>query len=281
MSLRLVLILAFFSSPLHAQARPALDTSRPLVLRVPGADRVQAQPDLAYRTVNDSALRMDLYLPRLTSPGRPPVVVLNSGASDARKWQGFVDLARIASLNGIAAVNFAKRYERGRLLEGADDLRALLTLLREKGDSLGVDGRRVCIWGFSGGGLLIPVGMTAGEQIRCLVGYYPAIDLRTILPMLPEAQRDSARRTLSAIDLLEGGARMPPMLLVRAGRDRAELNEQIERVAAAAAASKQPVELIEYPNGQHGFDVADDTDESRAIIRRTVEFVRQQLGVRP
>jgi acetyl esterase/lipase len=37
------------------------------------------------------------------------------------------------------------------------------------------------------------------------------------------------------------------------------------------------VELLEHPEGRHGFDTLNDDDRSREIIRRTLDFVRENV----
>jgi hypothetical protein len=46
---------------------------------------------------------------------------------------------------------------------------------------------------------------------------------------------------------------------------------------ATAVAANAPVEVINLPRHQHGFDGRDDNDESRRVIRATVSFVERQL----
>ena len=77
---------------------------------------------------------------------------------------------------------------------------------------------------------------------------------------------------------LEPRPELPPLLVVRAGRDDPELNGDIDRFAAAAADRGLPVELVEVPDGHHAFDVLDDTDASRAAIRRVLGFLGERLA---
>jgi dienelactone hydrolase len=67
---------------------------------------------------------------------------------------------------------------------------------------------------------------------------------------------------------LEPRPELPPLLVVRAGRDDPDLNGSIDGFVATAADRGLPVELVEVPDGHHAFDLLDDTDASRAAIRR-------------
>jgi hypothetical protein len=47
--------------------------------------------------------------------------------------------------------------------------------------------------------------------------------------------------------------------------------------APAPSAANAPVEVINLPRHQHGFDARADNDESRRVIRATVSFIEGQL----
>jgi dipeptidyl aminopeptidase/acylaminoacyl peptidase len=53
--------------------------------------------------------------------------------------------------------------------------------------------------------------------------------------------------------------------------------KSIDHFVAEALAHNLDFELINYPGGHHGFDIFDDTERSRAIIRRTLDFMREHL----
>ena len=67
-------------------------------------------------------------------------------------------------------------------------------------------------------------------------------------------------------------------MLVRAGQDYPDLNRSIDEFVAAAEAAGAPVDLVDLPEAHHAFDTVDDTDASRAAIRRVLGFLREHLG---
>jgi dienelactone hydrolase len=67
------------------------------------------------------------------------------------------------------------------------------------------------------------------------------------------------------------------MLVVRAGRDHPLNNQAIDAFVAEALRQNAPIEVINYPEGRHAFDVLDATDQTRQIIRRTLEFLKTHL----
>jgi len=77
----------------------------------------------------------------------------------------------------------------------------------------------------------------------------------------------------------EDASSAPPILVARAGLDNPWLNEGIDRFVQAALASGATLDLLNHPEGRHGFDILDDDARSRQIIRHTLEFLREYLGL--
>jgi hypothetical protein len=70
-------------------------------------------------------------------------------------------------------------------------------------------------------------------------------------------------------------------LFVRAGRDQfAGLNDAMDGVIAAGLARNLPVSMVNHPGGIHAFDLEEDSEASRGIIRQVSSFLRLHLGVR-
>jgi dienelactone hydrolase len=130
-----------------------------------------------------------------------------------------------------------------------------LAAVGERVGDLGVDPERVGLAGFSAGVPLTAAALArAAGQVRCAVLCYGPLD-----------------------DLAPGPA-LPPLLVVRAGRDRPELNRTIDDFVSAAEQRQLAVELVHQPDGHHAFDVADDSDASRQVIRRVLAFLHGHLG---
>lgn len=65
---------------------------------------------------------------------------------------------------------------------------------------------------------------------------------------------------------------------MRAGLDAGK-NQAIDVFIAKALAKNVAIEVINYSEGHHGFDVVDNTDESRTIIQRTLTFLKEHLAI--
>jgi len=68
--------------------------------------------------------------------------------------------------------------------------------------------------------------------------------------------------------------KIAPILIARAGLDNPVLNGGVDRFVQEALSKNASLDLCNHPTGHHGFDILDDNDRSREIIKRTIEFIR-------
>jgi dienelactone hydrolase len=135
------------------------------------------------------------------------------------------------------------------------EVEAALAAVGERAGDLGVDPGRVGVVAFSAGvPLTTAVLAGAGGRVRCAaLCYGPLSDL-------------------------EPDPALPPLLVVRAGRDDPKLNQTIDDFVSAAQTRGLAVELVHQPAGPHTFDVRDDSDASRQAIRRVLAFLGSHVG---
>lgn len=240
-----------------------LDPARPLVHPLPDPNRIELRPDLVYTHADGRTLAMDVYLPAGRAPGaRVPAVLLVHGEADpdvlrgVRGWGQYSGWGRLLADQGMAGVAFEHRAILDAGFEAVvAEVQAALAAVGERAGDLGIDPERVGVAAFSAGVVLTAAVLPgAGGRVRCAALCYGPLSNLAPDPALP------------------------PLLVVRAGRDDPELNRTIDEFVSAATARQLAVELVHQPDGHHAFDVADDTDASRAVIQRVVAFLRGQLG---
>ncbi|WP_164873463.1 hypothetical protein [Streptomyces sp. S063] len=104
--------------------------------------------------------------------------------------------------------------------------------------------------------------------LRCVAANYP------ILAPLPGWGLTGSRfhpvRALSRAGHL-------PVVLVRAGRESAEIAATVEEFVAEAARCAANLEIIDVPEGRHGFETLDPTDGAREAVHRAVGAVLARL----
>jgi acetyl esterase/lipase len=244
------------------------------VLHIPGQEQARVLKDVVYTGDRSEPQKADIYLPaRVKKTDSLSFVIAIGGAPETKHWGEYKELGQLIAAQGMIGVVFDKRYQRDQLPQGTEDLRALLAFLKTNAKTYHGDGGRVCLWAFSGGGTLLHVGMSGDvPQIKCLVDFYAVLDLSRYPTYNP------ARSAVNPIEVFRKNQKpLPPMLIVRAGQDKADLNQGIEQFFSAALARNEPVQLVNYSEGHHGFDVVDDTEQTRRFMRQAFAFLRDQL----
>jgi len=255
------------------------------VYGIPGMERAVVRKDVVYRTTGAGPLTMDVYAPADAATGaRLPAVVFVAGYNDVAAEKVFgckfkemamiVSWAQLAAASGLMAIAYTNR-------EPAADLDALLQHLRQNAAALGVDEHRIGIWAASGN---VPLALWAltqpgGDLLKCgalLYGYMLDLDGATGVAEAAQLFRFTNPNAGRSIDDLPQDL---PLLIVRAGQEQfAGLNDSIDRFFAQALARNRPITLVNHAAGPHAFDLMDDSETSRAIIRQVLSFFRSSLS---
>lgn len=193
-----------------------------------------------------------------------------------RDWPVYSGYAKAIAQRGLVAVVVDHSLIRGldQLTAAADDVEAAVGLLRADSQ---VDPERVLLWFFSGAGLL------AGEWLDSRPDWLRGIALT--YPLL--ATPPGVDELVSAVEVIgrhdRGGVgkesnSVLPVLLTRVGRERAELAGPVAEFVSAGGTA---LDIIDVPKGQHGFDMLDHTDESRAAVTKALDWAIAHLGEEP
>jgi acetyl esterase/lipase len=261
------------------------------VYSIPGMDRAVVRKDVVYRTTDAGPLTMDLYYPEEVASGaRLPAVVFVAGYNDVgyekmlgRKFKEMamsVSWGQLAAASGLVAIAYTNR-------EPAADLEALLQHLRQNAASLGIDERRIGVWACSGN---VPLALAAlmthatntrgadGSGLRCaalLYGYMLDLDRATGVADAAQMFRFTNPNAGRSMDDLPQDL---PLFIVRAGQEQfAGLNDSIDRFVAKAIAGNRPITVVNHAAGVHSFDLLQDSEASREIIRQALGFMRSHL----
>jgi acetyl esterase/lipase len=257
-----------------------------IVYTVPGMEAVTVRRDLVYRTAGQTELKMDVYCPAgmREGSGAPVVILVHGGplsmAMSPKDWGVFVSYGELLAASGLAAVTFNHRfYSPSHLHEAAGDIAHAVDYVRDNADLLRVDRDRVGVWVFSGGGVFLgPIMRDVPAFVRCLVSYYAILDIQVPPPGHEGDLSEETRKEFSPLFYLTVNVlKITPIFIARAGLDNPWLNASVDRFVQEAIARNAALELITHPGGHHGFDILDDDARSRAIIRRTLLFLKTYL----
>ncbi|WP_436771366.1 alpha/beta hydrolase [Yinghuangia sp. YIM S09857] len=232
---------------------------------------------------------LDLHFPDVGLPAdgspRPAVVFVHGGPVPAdaavtpRDWPGLVGHARFAASLGAVGVTVEHRLHGiGDYERSAADVAAAVERVRAHPR---VDGDRVALWFFSGGGLLAADWLAAPPGwLRCVAASYP------VLAPLPNwGLSDSRFRPADALAGPLSDALAPasparlPLVLTRVELEHPAIAATVAGFLARAKTVGVDVEVVDVPQGRHGFDTLDHTDEARAALRLSMRSVLGCLGI--
>jgi len=214
---------------------------------------------------------VDIYLPDDISRPRPAVLIVHGGPTPAearprpRDWPIYQAYGSLLAGQGVVAATVDHRlHSPVAYPTAAGDVEAAVELLRA---DPAVDGDRLALWFFSGGGPLCAGWLRdPAPWLRCVALTYP---LLAPFPGWPEDPR------FLPADAVAHAAGLP-IVLTRVGLENPTIAEGVQAFVEAAA--KARLEIIDVPLGHHGFDYLDDDDTSRAAITRAADLVLATLS---
>lgn len=212
---------------------------------------------------------LDLYLP--TGDKAAAVVFVHGGPLPAelrptpRDWPVYQGYGSAAAARGLVGATFDHGFhDFDRIKEAGEDIASVVDRVRAHAR---VDPDRIALWFFSGGGILL--GNWLSEPpcwLRCVAASYP------ICP----TQEELGDVAVSATAALRTAGELP-ILLTRAGQENLDVAEAVDAFVAAAVETGANLEIIDVPDGRHGFDMVDHTDQSRVAVESALDWVGSQL----
>lgn len=238
--------------------------------------------------MNDVTVRregeIDIYYPARARDGAAlPAVVFVTGFSDAgaqrrlgcrfKEMGSFVSWAQLTAASGMVAITYANN--------DPSDVEKILQRLFEQGPTWGIDRQRLGIWACSGHGPNALSLLTTGrsEYLRCAALLYPyTIDLDGSTAIADASRQFGFVVPMAgrSVDELRTDV---PLFVARAGRDQMPgLNRGLDVFVAAALGRNLPITVVNHAQGPHGFDVFDDGERSREIVRAVLAFLQSHLN---
>ena len=254
-----------------------------LVHSVPGMEAVLVRREQADGHAGEDSVEIDVYYPPTTESGRDcPAVLFVTGFPDAgaqrmlgcrlKEMGAYVSWAQLVAASGLVAITYANTNPTA-------DANAVLQHVRQHAVALGINAHCLALWACSGNvPNALSVLMRNPEDLRCAVLCYGYL-----LDLDGSGHVSQAARTAGFVNPTEGFSvddlpQNVPLLLVRAGRDQMPgLNETLDRFFAKALASDLPVTCMNHAHAPHAFDLFDDRQTSREVIRHIIDFLRVRL----
>jgi acetyl esterase/lipase len=252
-------------------------------------DRVRARPDLVYKRDGALELKLDLYLPEASAPGkRVPVVFLIHGGVgpefpvQPKDWGFYKTWGRLLAASGMGAVAFNHRvgFPDPNLAAASGDVEDAIAFVRNRAPDFSIDPERIALAAFSAGGPMLSMALREPRpSVRCLVAFYAFLDLRGSPLHRKYLGEEQILKFSPAAALAQSAGTLPPIFVARAGKDQIpDLQPGLDRFVAEAIARNVALEFVNQPDGEHGFDNAPGDQRSRDIVRQAVEFLQRNLA---
>jgi len=255
-----------------------------VVYQMPGMEEAAIRRGVEYLRTAAGPLTLDLYYPGGHLPGaqRLAAVVIVLGYADAgvpippgwcqfREMGPIVSWCRLFAASGMMGIAYETR-------DPAHDAISVLAYLREHGAALGIDETRIGVWAASGNA---PVALSVLMEgtARCAAlfcGMTLDLDGATVVA---DASRQYRFANPTAGRRVEDLPKDAALFLARGGQDEIPgLNQALDRFVAEALRCNLPVTLMNHPAGPHGFDYADESEDSKQIIRSALGFLQAKLA---
>lgn len=238
--------IAFASALCLSAAVAGAQTPPRFLYPAPAADTFVVTQDVQYGASAETALKMDVFRPKGAATA-PALIFFNRAAGADRRHPFYLGWAQTTASKGVVAILPDLRNG-----SEAQDFTLLVPYLTQHASELGIDPDAIAV--YAGSGNVFTAFPTVEDPkmsaIKAAVMYYGS------------AQVKEFRRDL-------------PVLYVRAGLDRPEVNQAITAIATRAVSDNAPITLLNHPTGYHAFEMRNDDEATRAIIDQTISFVKQ------
>jgi dienelactone hydrolase len=227
---------------------------------------------------------VDLYLPDAgAGRSRPAVVLVHGGPVPAdrtptpRDWPAYRGYGSLLAGRGVVAATLDHPLHDLRAYpRSAAQVRAAVDQVRAHPR---VDGDRIALWFFSGGGPLCAGWLRDPPSwLRCVALTYPLLGGAHLAPPFRPVEAVEAVGAAAAAGVAGAmRANAVPIVLIRVGLERPEVAATVAEFVAAARIADAHLTVVDVPSGRHSFDTLDHTDASRRAVAEAVDQVLAAL----
>ncbi len=252
-ALILITATAFGQSSQTAPKSPLDPTRWGVVYDVAATKNVSVRSDVPY----SGTLAVDIYTPPGAKAGDrlPAVIFLNAIGdrpdSKVKDWAIYSSWPRLVAAHGMVGISMDADGTRIQ-----ENLKALFDFLAKDGSKHGIDAERLGVYAASANvtqSTIYLMGENASKGIKAAVLYY-----------------GGAPQSITRKDL-------PVLFVVAEGDMGGGFGQQTIPLWQRVAEARAPWTLVFASRQPHAFDAFEDTDESRRLVRQTLDFWKAHL----
>jgi len=255
-----------------------------IVYQIPEMEDVVRHNGIVYQSTKGLDLKADIYLPPEGQEREifPLVILVNDypdsrinyyWGRDQKDMELFVSWGELIAASGIAAVTYQTEFSHS-------ETDSLISFLNKNAKTYKIDMNRICVFGASANTLAVQSLMENDNyKIKCAILYYGILltpdhkfyaTIDSAASMVGFYWSDLRPITSIPLDI--------PLLVTQAGKDIHQIvTETTDHFVSEAIKSNAHLTYIYYPEGQHDFDILDNTKTSKLIIRQTIDFMNTYL----
>lgn len=245
---------------LSAQTRersPLDPTVWGVVYDTPATRQVKVTPEVTYLKDDRSDLKIDIFSPPDMKAGerRPAVIFLNAigdlQANKIKNWAIYSSWPRLVAAHGMVGISMDADGTRIQ-----DSLKGLFEFLAKDGVKHGIDAERLGVYAASANTTQANVylmGSNASPGIKAAALYYGG------------APQGAIRKDL------------PVLFILAEGDMGGGFGQQAVALWQRVADARAPWTMVFAARQPHAFDAFEDSDESRRLIKQTIDFWKTHL----
>jgi hypothetical protein len=226
-----------------------------VVYDIPETKRATVKTGVTYFKDAASDLQIDIYSPPGANKNKklPAVIFLNAIGDQPDKvksWAIYSSWPRLIAAHGMIGISMDADGSRIQ-----ESLKSLFAFLESDGAKHGIDATRLGVYAASANvsqSSIYLMGETASKGIKAAALYYGG------------APQSVLRKDL-------------PVLFVLAEGDMAGFGQQSVPLWQRVTESRAPWTLVFASRQPHAFDAFEDTDESRRLVKQTIDFWKTHL----
>ncbi len=258
------------------------EVNKKIVYKPESTNNIVIKPNNIYSETDKINKQFNLYIPTNKKNKKLPVVIFVHGGpiprtlkTKPKDWGFFTSYGNAIAQSGYVAITFnLSLYDFESYSSAHNDLNELITYIRKNSYDLAIDKNNIVLWFFSGAGpLMAPYIENTPKYLKAMIAFYPILDLQPFKKQISVTSQQILVDYSPILKLSKDST--VPIFIARAGLDRNEINEAIDKFADKANSIGLNINLINNTMGRHGFDkdVGESEDDTKKIIGSAIEFI--------
>ena len=252
---------------------------------IAGMNDVIAKKDIPYLKTSDTALNMDIYYPPkfdfkrnisaiIFITGIPDTSMVKLTGNQFRKYGQYTSWCKIVAASGMAAIVY-------ETIDPKNNLISLIEYIKSEHTNLSINDNSIGAFVCSGN---TPTGvsyiLSSSSIFSCAVlyyGFFLSEDVENLAAIESMFKQMGFQKPPILPDSNNWKSDVP-LLIVRSGQDNIpNLNQSMQNFLDKAIKQNLPITLINYSEGLHGFEIYNDNETTRQIIKNTLAFFNYYL----